>query len=396
MQTERELFLRHVAQTSFYPLGLEVEKARGSYIYAKDKRAYLDMIAGISVSNVGHCHPNVVEAIQQQAEQFMHTMVYGEHIHSPQVALSTELAKYLPPSLQTVYLVNSGSESVEGALKLAKRITQRSEIISFKNAYHGSSHGALSVMGDERLKQPFRPLLPDVQFLAFNNVDHFRCISTKTAAVIIEPIQGEAGVMLPNKGYLKALREHCSSTGTLLIFDEIQTGFGRTGSLFAFEQEDAIPDILCLAKGMGGGLPVGAFVSSKSNMDHLANAPELGHITTFGGNPVTAAAALATLKTIVNEKLLQSIQPKAELIKEAFSHHEKVLAFRQRGLFAALEFDSFETNLKIIKSCYEQGVLVDWFLFNLKSLRIAPPLTITLPELERGLSIIATAIANNT
>ena len=392
MITERALFLSHVAQTSAFPLALEVGKARGSYIYTTQGQAYLDMISGISVSNIGHCHPNVVEAIQRQSELYMHTMVYGEHVQSPQVQLAKLLAENLPETLSTTYFVNSGSEAIEGALKLAKRYTQRTRIVSFKNAYHGSSHGALSVMGDERLKQPFRPLLPDIHFLRYNTEEDLQQINQQVAAVLVEPIQGEAGIVLPNKGYLKKLQQRCNEVGALLIMDEIQTGYGRTGSLFAFEQENVLPDILCLAKGMGGGLPIGAFISSPNIMSVLSHDPELGHITTFGGNPVCAAAALATLQTILSEKLIKASERKAKMIHETFSNHPHVLQFRQRGLFAALEFESFEKNIKIIQNCYNNGVLVDWFLFNLKSMRIAPPLTISEPELERGLEIISKGI----
>jgi acetylornithine/succinyldiaminopimelate/putrescine aminotransferase len=320
MISQRELFIKHVAQTSPFPLALEIEKAEGCYLYDTSGKQYLDLISGISVCNLGHRHANVVKAVKEQADKYMHVMVYGEYIQSPQVQLAALFSSVLPPVLQSVYFVNSGAEAIEGAIKLAKRSTGRTGLISFKNSYHGCTHGALSLMGDERLKQPFRPLLPDVQHLEFNNKTDLDRITKHTAAVIIEPIQAEAGVVLPNKNFLNELRERCTKTGALLIFDEIQTGYGRTGKLFAFEHYNVVPDILCLAKGMGGGMPLGAFISSKRIMSDLSENPELGHITTFGGNPVCCAAGLATLQTILDEKLINEVEMKAQLFSDHLKH----------------------------------------------------------------------------
>lgn len=391
MISPRELFIKHVAQTSPFPLSLEIDRAEGCYIYDTSGKQYLDMISGISVSNLGHCHPNVVQAVKQQAEKYMHVMVYGEYIQSPQVQLAALLSSLLPPGLQSVYFVNSGAEAIEGALKLAKRYAGRTELISFKNSYHGSTQGALSLMGDERLKQPFRPLLPDVRHLEFNNVEDLNFITQRTAAVVIEPVQAEAGVTLPREGFLQKLRARCTETGTLLIFDEIQTGYGRTGKLFAFEQYNVTPDILCLAKGMGGGMPLGAFISSQKIMSGLAADPELGHITTFGGNPVCCAAGLATLQTIVTEKLVQGVEKKRGLIIDQLKH-PLIREVRSKGLLIALEFESFEQNKRIIDACIQKGVIVDWFLFNMKSMRIAPPLIISEDEISIACSTLLKCI----
>lgn len=391
MISPRELFIKHVAQTSPFPLALEIDRAEGCYIYDTSGKQYLDMISGISVSNLGHCHPNVVQAVKQQAEKYMHVMVYGEYIQSPQVQLAALLSSLLPSALQSVYFVNSGAEAIEGALKLAKRYTGRTELISFKNSYHGSTQGALSLMGDERLKQPFRPLLPDVRHIEFNNVEDLNFITQRTAAVVIEPVQAEAGVVLPRDGFLQKLRARCTETGTLLIFDEIQTGYGRTGKLFAFEQYNVTPDILCLAKGMGGGMPLGAFISSQKIMSGLAADPELGHITTFGGNPVCCAAGLATLQTIVTEKLVQGVEKKRGLIIDQLKH-PLIREVRSKGLLIALEFESFEQNKRIIDACIQKGVIVDWFLFNMKSMRIAPPLIISEDEISIACSTLLKCI----
>ncbi|MBI2269157.1 MAG: aspartate aminotransferase family protein [Bacteroidetes bacterium] len=383
MISPRELFIKHVAQTSPFPLALEIDRADGCYIYDTSGKQYLDMISGISVSNLGHCHPSVVQAVKQQAGKYMHVMVYGEYIQSPQVQLAVLLSSLLPSALQSVYFVNSGAEAIEGALKLAKRYTGRTELISFKNSYHGSTQGALSLMGDERLKQPFRPLLPDVGHLEFNNVEDLNFITKRTAAVVIEPVQAEAGVILPREGFLQKLRERCTETGALLIFDEIQTGYGRTGKLFACEHYNVIPDVLCLAKGMGGGMPLGAFVSSQKIMSGLAADPELGHITTFGGNPVCCAAGLATLQTIVTEKLVNDVEKKHDLIIDHLKH-PLIREVRSKGLLIAVEFESFELNKRIIDACIQKGVIVDWFLFNMKSMRIAPPLIISVEEIKKA------------
>lgn len=381
---QRELFLRHVAQTSDLPLlgvDINIDHAKGVKLYDKNGKEYIDLISGISVSNIGHCHPKVVDAIKHQSEKFMHLMVYGEFNQSPQVKYATALSKLLPKQLDTVYFTTSGSEAVEGALKLAKRVTGRTEIICFKNAYHGSSHGALSVMGDEYFKNSFRPLLPDIKILELNNLDSLKEISKKTAAVIIEPIQGEAGVRLANETFLHALRKTCDEQCALLIFDEIQTGFGRTGSLFHFEQYKAlIPDILLVAKGMGGGLPIGAFISSHQLMSCLTNNPVLGHINTFGGNAVCVAAAKATLDVIIDEKLVLRAKEIEKLILKHLKH-PLIKELRVHGAIGAIDFHDEALNMKVIKACIENGVISDWFLFCPTAMRIAPPLTITNEEL---------------
>jgi acetylornithine/N-succinyldiaminopimelate aminotransferase len=389
--SQKQLFLQHVAQTSPAPLALEIVSATGIYLNDASGKQYIDLISGISVSNIGHCHPEVVEAVKKQAETFMHLMVYGEYIHSPQVALAKALTDLLPSNVNAVYFVNSGAEATEGALKLAKRFTGRSEIISFKNAYHGSTHGALSVMGSEDFKTSFRPLLPDVKTIEFNNVDDLQYITHKTACVIIEPVQGEAGVIAATQSFLKKLRERCTETETLLIFDEIQTGFGRTGSLFAFEQYQVIPDILLLAKGMGGGMPIGAFISSKQIMDSLTNNPVLGHITTFGGHPVCCAAALANLNVIVKNKLYLRAKEIESIIKQKIKH-PKIKELRVHGALAAIDFDDEAINMQTISKCVEAGIITDWFLFNTQSMRIAPPLIISDEELIKACDIIVACI----
>src|ERR1700757_285162 len=388
---QKQLFLQHVAQTSPAPLALEIISAKGIYLNDVNGKQYIDLISGISVSNIGHCHPEVVEAVKKQAETFMHLMVYGEYVHSPQVALAKALADLLPATLNAVYFVNSGAEATEGALKLAKRFTGRSEIISFKNAYHGSTHGALSVMGSEDFKTSFRPLLPDVKTIEFNNESDLQHITHKTACVIIEPVQGEAGIIAAKQSFLKKLRERCTETETLLIFDEIQTGFGRTGSLFAFEQYQVTPDILLLAKGMGGGMPIGAFISSKQIMDSLTNNPVLGHITTFGGHPVCCAASLANLNVIVKNKLYLRAKEIEIIIKQKLKH-PKIKEVRVQGAIAAIDFNDEALNMQIISKCIEAGVITDWFLFNTQSMRIAPPLIISDEELIKACDIILACI----
>ncbi|MBK8366886.1 MAG: aspartate aminotransferase family protein [Bacteroidetes bacterium] len=391
MLSQRQLFLNHVAQTSVTPLALEIEKAEGVYLFDTSGKKYIDLIAGISVSNVGHRHPNVVAAIKNQLDKYMHLMVYGEYVQSPQVNLAKALSDILPENLSASYFVNSGSEAIEGAMKLAKRYTGSSEIISFKNAYHGSTHGSLSIMGSEEFKNAYRPLLPDTRQIEYNNVDHLKQITSKTACVVVETIQGEAGAIVPQKDFLVALRNRCSEVGALMISDEIQCGFGRTGKLFAFEHFNFVPDILCLAKGMGGGMPIGAFVSSQEIMSTLTNNPILGHITTFGGHPVSCAASLATLNTILEEKLLESVSEKEALFRTMLVH-PKIKSIHGQGLLLAIEFDSYEENKRIIDTCIENGVITDWFLFNAHSMRIAPPLTISLDEIKTACAVILAAI----
>jgi acetylornithine/succinyldiaminopimelate/putrescine aminotransferase len=391
MLTQRQLFLSHLAQTTPFPLMLEIEKAEGIYLYDKKGKKYADLISGISVSNLGHCHPKVIDAIKNQLDKYMHLMVYGEYIQSPQVQLASLLAKHLPASLSCTYFVNSGAEAIDGAMKLAKRYTGRSEIISFTNAYHGSTQGALSIMGSEIFKNAYRPLLPDVRTIEFNNEQQLSFITSNTAAVFVEPIQGEAGVVVPENNYLKKLRQRCTETGTVLVADEIQCGFGRMGTLFAFEQYHFIPDILCLAKAMGGGMPMGAFISSKEIMHSLTENPMLGHITTFGGHPVCCAAGYSALSVLLEENLIQQVSEKEKLFKQLLIH-PSIKEVRGKGLLMAVQFDSFETNKKIIDLCIEKGVITDWFLFNDSAMRIAPPLIITEQEIKDCCAVILESI----
>ena len=390
--TNRELFFHHLAQTSSTPLALEIERAEGIYLFDKQGKKYIDLISGISVSNVGHRHPKVMGAIHEQLEKYMHVMVFGENIQSPQVQFAKALCELLPEKLNSVYFVNSGAEAVEGAMKLAKRFTGRPEIISFRNAYHGSTQGALSIMGSEEFKNSFRPLLPDTRLLDLNQPEQFSRITERTAAVFIEPIQGEAGVILPQKYFLNKLRKRCDETGSLLVLDEIQTGFGRTGSLFAFEQYEIIPDILCLAKALGGGMPLGAFVASKKIMHSLTNDPSLGHITTFGGHPVCCAAGLASLNVLIENKLVGSVKEKERLFHHLLKH-SSIKEIRSNGLLLAIEFGSEEINKKVISNCISNGVISDWFLFNSHSMRLAPPLTISAEEIKLACAAIIKSIA---
>ncbi|MES2826538.1 MAG: aspartate aminotransferase family protein [Bacteroidota bacterium] len=387
MLTQRQLFLQHNAQTTLAPLLLEFVKAKGIYLYDSRGKAFMDLIAGIGVSNVGHCHPAVVNAVKEQAEQYMHIMVYGEFVQSPQVNFAKALADILPEPLDCTYFVNSGAEAVEGAMKLAKRHTHRSEFIACNNSYHGSTQGALSLMGNEEFKQAYRPLLPNVKFINYNLVDDLERITTKTAAVFIETIQGEAGIRVADKDYFKLLRNKCNETGTLLILDEIQCGFGRTGKMLGFEHYDIVPDVLLLAKGIGGGMPIGAFVSSRELMMSLATNPILGHITTFGGHPVSCAAGLATLETIVNENIVDGVTTKGNLFKKLLVH-PSIKAVRGIGLMIAVEFENFEINKQIIDGCIADGLITDWFLHCSNSMRIAPPLIITEEEIEKACAII--------
>jgi acetylornithine/succinyldiaminopimelate/putrescine aminotransferase len=387
MLTQRQLFLQHNAQTTLEPLLLEFVKASGMYLYDPDGRKYMDLIAGIGVSNVGHCHPAVVKAVKNQAESYMHIMVYGEFVQSPQVNFAKALADVLPAGLDCTYFVNSGTEAVEGAMKLAKRYTHRAEIISCHNSYHGSTQGALSLMGNEEFKQAYRPLLPNIKFINYNVVADLDLITTKTAAVFIETVQGEAGIRVADKAYFRALRARCTETGTLLVLDEIQCGFGRTGSLFGFEHFDIVPDILLLAKGIGGGMPIGAFISSAEIMSTFATNPILGHITTFGGHPVSCAAGLATLQTIQSENIVAEVEGKGQLFKTLLKH-PAIKEVRGKGLMIAVEFDSFETNKKIIDACIKDGLISDWFLHCSNSMRIAPPLIISKDEIEWACEVI--------
>jgi acetylornithine/succinyldiaminopimelate/putrescine aminotransferase len=395
--TQRQLFLQHVAQTSDAPLALEIESAEGMFIKTVDNQQVMDLIAGISVSVLGHRPPSVQKAVEAQINKYWHTLVYGEFILAPQVQLATLLTKYLPPSLNSVYFTNSGTEATEGAMKLAKRATGRSEIIAMKNAYHGSTQGAMSLNSDTYFTQAYRPLLPDVQHINFNDFTDLERITSKTAAVIVETVQAESGIYAPFRktenqiGYLFALKKRCKQVGALLILDEIQAGMGRTGTLWAFEQYGITPDILLLAKGLGGGLPIGAFIADRDMMWTLTNNPVLGHITTFGGHPVSCAAALATLETLIDSDLIAQVKAKEALFRRLLIH-PKIKEVRSAGLWLAVELDSFDVLIKVIHECLRNGLLTDWFLFNNRSLRIAPPLIITESQIEWACQVILEAI----
>lgn len=387
----KQLFIQNTAQTSNFPRLLAIEKAEGLYLFDIHGKKYLDLVSGFAVSNIGHRHPKVIEAIKNQLDKYLHLTVYGEFVQAPQVLLASKLASVLPNNLSSVYYTNSGAEACEGALKLAKKYTNRSEIVAFKNAYHGSTHGALSVMGNEYYKQAYRPLLPDVKFIEINKIENLTQITTQTACVIIEAIQGEAGVQVPDVAFLKALRIRCNDVGALLIYDEIQTGFGRTGKLFAFQHDDIVPDILLLAKGMGGGMPLGAFISSKKIMDVLKENPILGHITTFGGHPVSCAAALASLEVILTEDLLKNVDVYEQLFRNLLVH-PKIKEIRGKGLMLSIQLNSFFEVETVSKICIEKGLIIDWFLHCDTALRIAPPLTITEVEIKFACDIILYAL----
>ncbi len=389
--SQKKDFFSYLAQTSPAPLSLEIASAKGVWLKDISGKKYLDLISGIAVSNLGHSHPAVLKAIKKQADKHTHIMVYGEYVQSTQVAFAKKICSKLPKSLDSVYFVNSGSEAVEGALKLAKRYTGRTGIISFSKAYHGSTHGALSVMGDEALKQPFRPLLPGVTILPFGDKEELSNITRHTACVIIEPIQGEAGVVVPIKSFLQALRKRCNETGTLLILDEIQTGFGRTGKLFAFEHFGITPDILTIGKAMGGGLPLGGFIANKKIMSSLSDNPALGHITTFGGHPLSCASGLAALDVLINKKLFASALKKEKLFRSLLKD-KSIKEIRGIGLMLAVQFKSEELNKKVIENCIKNGIIADWFLFRPDAMRIAPPLIITEQEIRQACKLILLSI----
>lgn len=382
-----EDFITYQAQTSPHPLALEVSHAKGSYIYDTQGKAHLDFVAGVSACSLGHCHPRVVTAVREQVQKYMHVMVYGEYIQEPAVAYAKLLASLLPEPLETTYLVNSGTEAMEGALKLARRFTGRSQILSAKNAYHGNTMGSLSIMGYEERKSAFRPLIPDVGFIQFNSEGDIMSITEKTAAVVLETIQGGAGFILPENGYLKKVRERCTAVGAMLILDEVQPGFGRTGKLFAFEHFDCIPDILVIGKGMAGGMPVGAFVASHRMMQSLMEKPKLGHITTFGGNPVIAAACLATLQEITENKLIQQSLEKEALFRKLLQH-PLIKEVRGKGLMLALIMEKPETANEVILKCAEKGLILFWLLFEPRAIRISPPMTINNQEISIGCTLI--------
>ncbi len=382
--------MQHLAPTSDAPMMLEIVKAEGLLMWDVNGKAYYDLISGIAVSGVGHRHPKVIEAIQQQLDNYLHLMVYGEYVQSPQVLYAQALAAVMPPHLNCSYFVNSGSEAIEGALKLAKRVTGKSKIFAFKNAYHGSTHGALSLMSDEYFTNAYRPLLPGIEFLEWNNIEDLQRIDNLTACVVTEIVRAEAGAITANEGFLEALQKQCNQQGALLICDEIQTGFGRTGPLFGFMDFKLRPDIVCLGKGMAGGMPMGAFIASKENMNYFSYNPVLGHISTFGGHPVMCAAALATLK-IVSDFDGAAIAEKEKLFR-SYLQHKHIKGITGKGLLLAAEFENAEINKAIIKKCIEAGVIVDWFLFAENKMRIAPPLTITPEVIAQTCAIIINAI----
>lgn len=387
----RKQFLSHVGQTSPSPMLVEVERAEGTFFYTPEGKRYYDLVAGVSVSNVGHCNPVVVKAVQEQAARYMHVMVYGELVEAPQVTYAAEIAAALPEPLEAVYFLNSGAEAVEGALKLAKRFTGRTELISMRRAYHGSTHGAMSMMGTpegEEWKAAFRPLLPDTQAIEFNDFSMLERITRRTAAVLVEPVQGEAGVRLPKAGYLEALRRRCDEVGALLIFDEIQTGMGRTGAMFAMQKYGVTPDIVCLAKAFGGGMPLGAFVARHEVMDTLQTNPVLGHITTFGGHPVCCAAGLAAFRYLKEHRVVEQVEEKGSLYEELLKNHPQVVEIRRSGLLLAVELGQSEKLYHLMELFKEAGIMSDWFLYCDTAFRISPPLTISKEEIRSSSKLI--------
>lgn len=388
---QRELFLRHVAQTSAAPLAIEVAKAGGCYLTDTAGKSYLDLIGGISVANTGHGHPAVLQAIQEQAAAYLHVMVYGEMIEGPQVQYASRLCELLPANLNSVYFTNSGAEAVEGAMKLAKRVTGRSNIAAFNHSYHGSTQGALSILGDEYWRQAYRPLLPGIRHLSYNHQESLLQIDDTVACVIVETVQAEAGVIAPDPKWLKDLRARCTETGCLLVFDEIQAGFGRTGTLWAFEQFGVAPDILLLGKALGGGMPLGAFIADRNLMWMLTDTPVLGHITTFGGHPVSCAAGLAALNVLLTEGWINSVKQKEKLFRSLLKH-PAILGIRSAGLWLAVRFNDFQFNKQVIDECIRRGLFTDWFLFASDCLRISPPLCITEEEIVTAAGIILAAI----
>ena len=389
----RQLFFNYVAQTSPAPLALEITKAQGSKLWDADGKEYIDLIAGISVCNVGHSSPKVIKAIKKQLDNYLHVMVYGEIIESPQVQYAWLLTQHLHNSLNSVYFVNSGAEAVEGAMKLAKRVTGRTQIIAFDKSYHGSTQGALSIIGDENWRNAFRPLLPDVLHLEYNSFESLTSITEKTACVIAETIQAERGVIIPSKKWMKALQKKCKETGTLLILDEIQTGFGRTGTLWGYQHFKIVPDVVLLGKSLGGGMPLGAFVANKKLMRSLIENPALGHMTTFGGHPVCCAAGLAAMKVLLKKNLMQEVKQKEMLFHELLQH-PKIKAIRSYGLLIAVEFENEKACKKTVDNCITKGVFTDWFLFAPNCLRIVPPLTISAKEIKKACKIILSGLAD--
>lgn len=391
MLSNRQLFLLNTAQTSHTPRLIEVERAEGVHLYGPDGKRYIDLVSGFAVSNIGHRHPKVIEAIQAQLDRYLHVTVYGEFVQAPQVALATKLTSVLPGLLNSVYFTNSGAEATEGAMKIAKRYTGRREILAAHKAYHGSTQGALSLIGNPEYHRAYAPLLPGIGFIPYNDTSALESITTATAAVILEAVQGEAGIRVPDVAYMQAVRKRCDETGALLVFDEIQTGFGRTGKLFAFEHYGIVPDILLLAKGMGGGMPIGAFIANREVMGVIKDNPMLGHITTFGGHPVSCAAALASLNVIVDEGLPAMAEGKAEIFKRELQH-PAIREIRGLGLMMCLQLDSFEQVEHVSRYAAEHGVIIDWFLHCETALRLAPPLTITEDAIREACRIIREAL----
>ncbi len=387
----RKQFLRHVAQTSPAPQLIEVARAEGVFFYTPEGKPYYDLVSGVSVNNVGHANPAVVEAVQRQAADYMHIMVYGEMVERPQVEFARLLATTLPAPLDTVYFLNSGAEAVEGALKLAKRYTHRTEMISMRRAYHGSTHGAMSMMGEpegEEWKNAFRPLLPDTRAINFNSIEDLEQITTHTACVLCEPVQGEAGVRVPDEGYLQALRKRCDEVGALLIFDEIQMGMGRSGEMFAMQKYGVTPDIVCLAKALGGGMPLGAFVASQEIMSSLMSDPVLGHITTFGGHPVCCAAGLAAMKFLQDNRVVEDVERKGALYEQLLKDHPAVREIRRSGLLLAVELGESAKLYRLMDLFIEEGILSDWFLYCDTAFRISPPLIITDDQIRDCVALI--------
>ena len=391
MEKDNKPAFEHLAQTSDTPMAFEVESAEGVYFYDKSGKKFIDLIAGISVNNLGHRHPAIINAIKKQCDKYLHVMAYGEFVEEPQIRYADMLAKYLPKSLESVYFVNSGSEAIEGAMKLAKRFTGRTEIISFENSYYGGTQGALSIAGNNEFKISFRPLLPDVRIIKYNLESELEHITERTACVVAECIQGEGGYIVPDDGYFKALRKRCSDKGTLLIIDEVQTAFGRTGKLFAFEHYDVVPDIIVLAKALGGGMPLGAFIASSELMGKLKSEPMLGHITTFGGHPVCCAAGMAAFEELIKTEIYKSNQSKGKLFKDLLKH-KNIKEFRGIGLLLAIRFESEDYCQMVINKCVELGLITDSFVFAGDCLRITPPLIITEEQIRDAANIIIAAI----